>query len=263
MEEFANHSEVASPESTGTPIETSSAPEVSSSPDTTQEPPKGLTVKYNKEDRFVPDDELPTYVQKGLNYDKVAEQAKQAQSYQQSLERIAKFYGYNSHDEYMQALDAHEQQLRIQQEADKLGVDESVIREHLQPMKDKLAEYEKEKAALQQERLLVQIEKDVTDLKGKYSDFEKYQDQVFDMAIKHGYRLEDAYRLATYDDKLSSIAKQTEAETIKKIQQNGATSTGSLGAEGAEHKTGFTALSKEAQRRMIEEVKQGKRTTFD
>jgi hypothetical protein len=262
MEEIANQSEVAvqAPETT---IETSVSTEATNTPATIQEPPKGMTVKYNKEDRFVSDDELPSYVQKGLNYDKVAERAKEAETYQQNLERIAKHYGFETHSDYMTALDKFEQEKQIADEAAKLGVDESVIRDHLEPMKKQIAQFEQEKEALKQERLQVQINADIAELKGKYPDFEKHQEKVFELAIEKNYKLEDAYKLATYEDKISSIAQQTEAETLRKIQQNRETATGSLGAGGVEHKTGFAAMSKDDQRRMIEEVKQGKRTSFD
>lgn len=262
MEDFASHSEQVV-ETTQTPVDTSTGTTTAQPPVTTQEAPKGLTVKYNKEDRFVPDDELPAYVQKGLNYDKVAERAKEAETYQQHLDRIAKFYGYGDHNEYMSALEQAEQQRRIQEEADKLGVDESVIREHLEPMKQKLSEYEKEREALKQERLMVQINAEIADLKGRYPDFEQHQDKVFELAVNQGYKLEDAYKLATYEEKIANIARQTEAETIKKIQENGATSPGALGSEGAEHKKGFANMSKAEQRRMIEEVKRGDRRSFD
>jgi hypothetical protein len=256
MEEIANHSE----EVQEAPIETPT-PEVV--PATTQEAPKGMTVKYNKEDRFVSDEELPAYVQKGLNYEKVSDRAKEADTYQQNLERIAKHYGFETHSDYMTALDKFEQQKKIEEEAAKLGVDESVIRDHLEPLKKQVAQFEQEKEALRQERLQVQINADITELKGKYPDFDKHQEKVFDLAINQGYKLEDAYKLVTYEEKISGIAKQTEAETIRKIQQNGAAGTGALGTEGTEHKTGFAAMSKDEQRRMIEEVKQGKRTSFD
>ncbi|UKS25029.1 hypothetical protein LOZ80_25975 [Paenibacillus sp. HWE-109] len=262
MEDIANHSESALQVSE-TPIETSTQTEQANTPAATQEAPKGLTVKYNKEDRFIPEEEAPTWIQKGLNYDKVAERAKEAETYQQNLERIAKHYGFDSHNDYMKALDEHEHQLKIQEEAAKLGVDESVIRDHLEPMKKQIAQFEQEKEALRQERLQVQINSDIADLKARFPDFEQHQEKVFDLAISKGYRLEDAYKLATYEDKISNIAKQTEAETLRKIQQNRETATGSLGAGGVEHKTGFAAMSKEDQLRMIEEVKQGKRTSFD
>lgn len=260
MEEFASQSEIAAPEA---PIETPVSTEATNTPATIQEAPSGRTVKYMKEDRFVPDEEVDTYLQKGLNYDKVSERAKEAETYQKNLERIAKHYGYESHSEYMTALDQYEQQQKITAEAAKLGVDESVIRDHLEPMKQQIAQFEQEKEALRQERLQVQINADIADLKTRFPDFEKHQDKVFELAIEKGYRLEDAYKLATYEDKISSIAKQTEAETIRKVTQNRETATGSLGAGGVEHKTGFAAMSKDDQRRMIEEVKQGKRTSFD
>jgi predicted transcriptional regulator with HTH domain len=256
-EEIANQSEPVAQET----IET--APVTVEAPATTQEAPKGMTVKYNKEDRFVSDEELPAYVQKGLNYDKVSDRAKEADTLQQNLERVAKFYGYENHSDYMNALDEHEKKQQIQKEAEKLGVDESVIRDHLNPMKEQLNKYEQAAKDLEAEKNLVKINTEITDLKSKYPDFEQYQDKVFDLAINDGYKLEAAYKIATYEDKLATIAKQTEADTIKKIQQNGAAATGSLGAEGAEHKTGFAALSLTDQRKMIEEVKQGKRTSFD
>jgi hypothetical protein len=194
---------------------------------------------------------------------KYADQVKQGESHQQNLERIAKHYGFETHSDYMTALDKFEQEKQIADEAAKLGVDESIIRDHLEPMKKQIAQFEQEKEALKQERLQVQINADIADLKTRYPDFEKHQDKVFELAIEKGYKLEDAYKLATYEDKISSIAQQTEAETLRKIQQNRETATGSLGAGGVEHKTGFAAMSKDDQRRMIEEVKQGKRTSFD
>lgn len=260
MEEIANHSDVAAPETT---VETSGSTNATNTPATTQEAPKGLTVKYNKEDRFIPEEEAPTWIQKGLNYDKVAERAKEAETYQQNLERIAKFNGFESHSDYLKAMDDHEHQLKIQEEAAKLGVDESVIRDHLEPMKKQIAQFEQEKEALRQERLSVQINSEIAELKSKFPDFDQHQEKVFELAINNGYKLEDAYKLATYEDKISSIAKQTEAETLRKIQQNRDTATGSLGAGGVEHKTGFAAMTKEQQRRMIDEVKQGKRNSLD
>ncbi|KAF6597511.1 hypothetical protein H6F38_34160, partial [Paenibacillus sp. EKM208P] len=83
------------------------------------------------------------WVQKGLNYDKVSEKAQQAERYQEMLDRTAKYYGFDNHDDYMAALEQAEMDKRIQQEADKLGVDEEVIRNHLQPLNQKVSEYER------------------------------------------------------------------------------------------------------------------------
>ncbi|WP_058301699.1 hypothetical protein [Gorillibacterium timonense] len=229
---------------------------------TTQEQPKGITVKYNKEDRFIPEEEAPTWIQKGLNYDKVSERAKEAEKYQQNLDRIAKFYGFDSHDKYMDALNEAEQQRQIEEEARRLGVDEQVVLQHLKPLQDKVAGFEQEQRRLEQERASLEVEKDLTTLRAKYPDWDKYQDATFELAIQQGYRLEDAYRLASYEDKMSSAAQKAEAETVRKLQENAQASTGSAAA-GAEHNGKFETLSKADKLRMIEEVKQGKRTSFD
>lgn len=71
-----------------------------------------------------------------------------------------------------------------------------------------------------------------------------------------------AMRAEQLEKQLAEVAQKTEADTIRKLQNNAQSTPGALGAEGAEHNTGFSSLSREDQRRMIEEVKQGKRTSL-
>lgn len=234
-------------------------------PATTQETPapQGIPVKYNKEDRVIPYEEAPTWIQKGMNYDKLQERSTQLEQQAKNLERVAKAYGFQDVDSYMTALDKYEQEQQIAAEAAKLGVDESVIVEHLAPLKAKLSEYESQMQSIREKEAGLRIEQEITDLKSRFPDFEQYKDRAFELAIESGYKLEDAYKLASYEDKMANTARQTEADTIRKLQQNASSTPGALGAEGAEHKTGFTALSKEEQRRMIAEVKAGTRNSFD
>ena len=98
MEEIANHSDT-SVQSIETPIETSQTPTETNTPDTTQETSTGHRIKYNGEEKIISYDEAPTWIQKGMNYDKVAERAKEAETFQKNLDRIAKHYGFDSHDE--------------------------------------------------------------------------------------------------------------------------------------------------------------------
>lgn len=224
--------------------------------------PEGIRVKYNKEERIIPTEEAPTWIQKGLNYDKLQERATTLEAQAKALERTAKVYGFSDVDSYLAALDKYEREQEIRAEAEKLGVDESVVIEHLAPLKQKLNEYEQQMQSVREKEAMLQVEQELTDLRGRYPDFDQYKDRAFDLAINSGYKLEDAYKIASYEDKLASISKQTEEETIRKIQNNAATTPGSLGAEDAEHKTGFASLSREEQRRMIEEVKAGRRTSL-
>lgn len=241
-EEIANHSESMPEQLEQVQVEdtTTNEPSEQSPP---QEQPRGINVKYNKEDRFVPEDEVPTWVQKGLNYDKMSEKAQEAERYQQQLDRIARFYNFDNHNDYMAALEQHEQEQRIQQEAEKLGVDESVIRDHLQPLNQKLSEYERQLNEIKEQEVLRTIEADLSRLTQQYSDFDKYKPKVFELASERGYSLEDAYMIASYHDRINTAKLEGQNETIRNLQQNAASSTGPLGADAPEQASGYSAMS--------------------
>lgn len=264
MEETAYHSgeevqEVVNDEVTEQLEVTDQQPEGESSPP--QEEPRGIKVKYNKEERFVPEDEVPNWVQKGLNYDKVSEKAQQAERYQQSLDRIAKFYGYPDHDSYMAALEQAEMDKRIQEEAEKLGVDEDVIRNHLQPLNQKLTEYETKLRTIEEQEAIRKVESQITIMENdptNFPDFGKHKQAVLQAAYERGYSLEDAYKIVTYDSRVQAAALQAQQEAVRKLQQNADSSTGSLGADSPDHATGYLSMSKEERRAFKERVKAGK-----
>lgn len=253
-EETANHSgieEVEVIESNETPIEsTDSLPQ--------EEAPRGISVKYNKEERFVPEDEVPTWVQKGLNYDKVSEKAQQAERYQQTLERTARLYGFDDIEAYQAALDQAEQDRRIQEEAQELGVDEEVIRTHLQPMQEKLSKYEQEMQTIREQENLRMVEAEIASLNAKYPDFGKYQDTVIQMSVEKGYSLEDSYRLATYEDRINSVKTETQRETLKNIQRNADSATGYLGEDAPDQVNGYLSMSP-AQRKAYRDQVRGRK----
>lgn len=250
-------------QSTGEEVITETTDTAAAAPATTQDTPvEGIRVKYNKEERIIPNEEAPNWIQKGLNYDKLQERSTLLESQAKNLERVAKLYNFPDVDSYMTALDQYERDQQIAAEAEKLGVDESVIIEHLAPLKAKLSEYETQMVSIREKEAGLRIEQEIADLKTRFPDFDKYKDKAFELAIADGYKLEDAYRLASYDDKMSSISKQTEADTIRKLQGNADSTPGALGAEGAEHQTGFAAMSKADQRKFIEDVKAGRRNSF-
>ncbi|WP_028547232.1 hypothetical protein [Paenibacillus taiwanensis] len=208
-----------------------------------QEQPKGITVKYNKEDRFIADEEVSTWVQKGLNYDKVSERAKEAERYQQMVDRTARYYGYDNPDDYMAALEQAETERRIQQEAEKLGVDEEVIRNHLQPLNQKLSEYERQLKEIKEQEMIRSIDADIQRLSGVYPDFDKYKQAAFELASSRGYSLEDAYKISSYEDRLNAAKLEAQNETIRNLQLNAASSTGALGADAPEQASGYSAMS--------------------
>lgn len=265
MEETAYHSgeevqEVVNEEVTEQVEVTDQQPEGETSPP--QEEPKGIKVKYNKEERFVPEDEVPNWVQKGLNYDKVSEKAQQAERYQQDLDRIAKFYGYQDHDSYLKALEQAEMDKRIQEEAEKLGVDEDVIRNHLQPLNQKLTEYETKLRTIQEQEALRQVESQISAMESdptKFPDFGKHKQAVIQYAAERGYSLEDAYKIVTYDSRVQAAALQAQQDAVRKLQQNADSSTGSLGADSPEHAGGYMSMTPAERKAFRDAVMRGEK----
>lgn len=186
--------------------------------------------------------------------------AKDAERYQQMLDRTARFYGYDNHDDYMAALEQAEMERRIQEEAEKLGVDEDVIRNHLQPLNQKVSEYERQLNELKEAEALRQVENQISTMEKdseRFPDFAKYKNDVLNIAASRGYTLEDAYKIATYDDRVAAAKMQAQQEVVRNLQQNADTAAGSLGADAPEQASGYLAMSKEERRAFKEKVKAG------
>lgn len=135
----------------------------------------------------------------------------------QMLDRVAKYYGYENHNEFQQAFEQAEREKQAKEEAQRLGMDEEAYLKYLQPVNEKLTQYEQTIHELKQKEMQRQIESEVVSLTAKYPDFEENKGKVFDIAIQKGYSLEDAYILATYQTKLEKVGKEKEQEVIANI----------------------------------------------
>jgi hypothetical protein len=260
MEELANHSEEIAQETVEQVADQQVDTQVEGQDSPPQEEPRGIKVKYNKEERFVPEDEVPTWIQKGLNYDKVSEKAQQAERYQEMLDRTAKYYGFNDSDSYIQALEQAEMEQRIQQEAEKLGVGEDVIRDHLQPLNQKVSEYEKQLNELREADLVRKVESQIQSMENdtaNFPDFGKYKNDVINMAASNGYSLDVAYKIVTYDERVNTARAQAEQEAIRKLQQNADSSTGSLGADAPDPQGGYIGMTP-AERKAFRDSRRGR-----
>lgn len=198
---------------------------------TTQEEvaPKGFNVKYNKEDRFIPESEATTYIQKGLNYDKVNERAQQLEGQAKYLERQAKISGFTSVDEYMKALDAYEQQQTIEQEAQRMNVDPETYAQYFQPVNQKLQQYEQELTTLRQQQEAREQQERGNQAWGElYKEFPSLADTAnlfsegknpewfntdMQQMLEMGYQPLHAYKLANQD----SLFKQREQEVLARV----------------------------------------------
>ncbi|WP_157950883.1 hypothetical protein [Peribacillus acanthi] len=175
-------------------------------------------VKYNKENVRIKRDEAPSYIQKGLNYDKVQQRATE---YEQRLQEIASLTGYQSVEDLFQATAKVKRQEEIARQAQEFGVEKEFYEEKLQPFNQKLSSLEQELQTYKQREIASQVEREVNDLRTKYEDFSQYEPQIFELAIQNGYKLEDAYKLVSYEDRFNNLGKQKEQEVLARVTGRG------------------------------------------
>ena len=174
-------------------------------------------VKYNKENMRISRDEAPTYIQKGLNYDKVNQKAT---DYEQHLQRVAQITGYSSIDELIQAAQQAEEQQRVQNEAQRLGMDEEAYRQYIAPMNDELSTVKKQMEEMRVESFKKQIDAELNELK-KDENFPKYEQAMFEMATKYGMTLTEAYEIASLrglKEQIPSLQQQAEQKVVDQIK---------------------------------------------
>ncbi|RUS42275.1 hypothetical protein [Cohnella sp. AR92] len=263
-DELQSANQSAAPtESQAVPVETS-APVASETPtpestttSTTANEPSGIKVKFNHEERVIGLEEAPTWIQKGMNYDKLQERATQFEQQAKHLDRVAKFYGFEKAEEYLEALNKAEEEQRIKEEAAKLGVPEDFIRSELHPLKEKIQAFEQKEEELKLKELELEIGAEISRLRESNPDFDQYADKVFEMAKSKGYPLEHAFIIASHQDKVAKAAKEAESQTIRNLQQNAQSATGPLGADAPDQNSGYLALSPSERRALRERVKRG------
>jgi hypothetical protein len=241
----------ASQSTEGQQIETSQQVEsTETNPVTTQES-NFFEVKYNKEPVKVSYDEAPTYIQKGMNYDKVQQQVQQ---YQQRLEDLSQFFGYQTEDEVWQALDqAKQEQQRQEQEAlyQQAGVDPDTFNQLLS--NHPAIQYANQLQQQQQEEQ--RLASEWGELAQEFPDMtpEKIPQEVFQLQMSHpNLSLLDAYLRVNY----KNLAQQQEQAAIQKLQQNQLSSPGALGA-GADHITSYSQLSAQDKAALRQRVLRG------
>lgn len=204
LEQSANTTEVAEPSS-----------EVVETPEATQE-----TSENNSEvadQKPVQDAETNAHYAEMRRNQEVNDYKTKASTYEENLNRIARYAGYESHDEMIKAIEEAEKQQVIQKESQRLGINEEAYKQHFEPVNSKVSELEKELEDLRTKERVREIESELNTLKEKYQDFSEYEEKVFNVAAEKGYSLEDAYKLATYDDRLAKIAREKEQEVLAKV----------------------------------------------
>lgn len=204
---------------------------------------KGITVKYNKQERFIDESEIPELVQKGLVLEKERERKSE---YEKKLDRLAKIAGYQDHADLLANIDTLERQaaqrqqdyqtqLRndLRQQAEEAGLDparvEAWIDNH--PLV-KEAERIKQEAESQMMQYARQMEQEQmtqkwSDLLTKYPDLATGLEQVeqgvlpdwltpnMESLLNRGYDPVHAYELTHQEEIRDRDRKKTEQKVIK------------------------------------------------
>ncbi|MGR6546274.1 hypothetical protein [Paenibacillus tundrae] len=208
------------------------------------EQPKGITVKYNGQDVFIPDEEVAVHARKGLNYEKVEGRAKQ---YETALDRLAKQQGYKDHADLLENIDQIESaaqqrqkdqfdelKLSMREEAMNAGIDPDVLDQYLdnhpllQQAREVLQSKETEQTTRQQEQQQQQLVQGWQDLFKKYPELAQevtddgaaapWLTQEMHARIERGYDPIDAYELV-HRDKLSATERKRAEQTVLKNQR--------------------------------------------
>jgi hypothetical protein len=211
-----------------------------------------FTVKYNKEEVQVPYEEASDYIQKGLNYEKVQSRANE---FEQHLNRIVQFSGYQSHDELLEAVAEAERQ-REREEYEAAGIDPDQFNQLIEKHPD--FQYAREMKAKEEESQ--RFNNEANELFTEFPDLkaEQIQPEVWQMREQKGLSLLDSYLRVNF----KSLAQQQEQAVIQKLQQNSMSSTGALGQEGSEHKTSYSQLSATEKAKLREQVLRGEKTNL-
>ncbi|MEH7480243.1 hypothetical protein V7157_03855 [Neobacillus drentensis] len=235
-----------------------SEPSIQQEPSETQKPATTqesnyFEIKYNKEPVKVSYDEAPDYIQKGMNYDKVQQRATE---YEQHLNRVAQLSGYETHEDFIEALEQAEIQQKQAQELQRFeeaGIDPDKFNQLLENHPD--MQYAREMRAQEQEQY--QIRTEIEQLREQFPDLtpDDLTDELFSVKEQRGVPLLHAYLELNY----SKLAQQKEQEAIQKLQTNALSTPGSLGA-GADHKVGYSNLSLADKKALREKVLRGEIT---
>ncbi|MFX3633725.1 MAG: hypothetical protein ACE3L7_25570 [Candidatus Pristimantibacillus sp.] len=188
---------------------------------------------------------------------KIEGQYKPIQTAYTQLEQVARIAGFNDVGQYLNALDQHAKEQHAAAEANRLGVDEETYKQFFAPVHDELSQTKQELQRLQQSDLERQVRADYDRLKSQYSDFESVQDKVFAIAEQRVLPLEDAYKLAVFEERVTAAKQEGQAAAIQAMKANANSATGSVGGDAPNQDFDFTKLSPDERAKYYERAKRG------
>lgn len=201
----------------------------------TTEEPKGLTVKFNGEERTLTEDEARVLAQKGMNYDRFYE----------PLERLARMNNMNVGD-YINQLNDTQVQYEVETEMDSLredpkyeGVDDEILKEiaesRVKDIMGKRDQYYVDQAKQQADAQQERAQRDIEHFFEEYPEFrdkgpDAIDPKVFEF-VQQGYTLLEAYNKFQRMNAANSQAEQ-KAKVSKLNEENKKKSLGNTSNAG-------------------------------
>ena len=209
---------------------------------------KTIKIKYLGEDKDVPEDEAPTWIQKGMNHDRLQEKLSEQQK---ALDEVAQLQGFKDHAELIANLPKlrEQQQMKekaaydqlrqdLRQQAEDAGLDPDQVQAYLdnnpivKQAEQALQERETERLEQQRADIQRQVRQKWDALYEKYPHLVE-ESQAFNRGespsfynaemqsrIDRGYDPVDAFELA-HRDTISAQTKKSAEQRVIKQQQLG------------------------------------------
>ena len=224
--------------------------------ETTEEIQPFLTVKFNKEDRNLTQEEAIQLAQKGLNYDRIypnyEKMNKNFGQYESVYNQLSELAEQNGRtvDEYINSLNEMQEQYAVSLELKSLkeqypGTDENLLRELAKSKINEKKSFEKtQKRQSETEKMDAQkleIKRQIDKFQKIYPDLDPGElDEEVYAYMDEGYTLLEAYNTVKgKNDALAQAEKQRQIEAAKKNQSNKKKSLGNIGTNGSSAKDDF------------------------
>ncbi len=189
----------------------------------TSEEPQYFTVKHLKEEKKISHDEAPSYIQKGLDYDRVRERYDESKPMVEFIENLAKSNNM-SVNEYMEAVTEHTRQQEIEKIAEQNALPEELA-EELYLLRQERKERAVEKEQMEKER---EQQQEYMDFINEFPNvkYDEVPKEVFDIKANNPrISISDAYMRYQYNQ----MMEKEKADTVN--QNNSKASAGSVASD--------------------------------
>lgn len=192
--------------------------------ETQKEPKQTFKVKHLHEEKEIPYDEAPTYIQKGLDYDRVKNKYESSKSTLDFVENLARQQGMDVND-YIKAVNDNQRQQEIESLANANGLDNEMAEELYllrQERKDRTKREQEYQRKEQENQEYMNFFKEFPDVSA-----EQIPSEVFELRSKNpGMSLSDAYIRNEYN----ALKNKTKTQEVN--SKNSKNTTGSVTGNG-------------------------------